>query len=304
MKLFATLPSLKNLKAVSEVLGCPDFSDVRLNTGVYSPYSPRESLQEVQRIEDDGKIIWVDLDGRQLRVKNWSYPSHGGKVCLNRSVNFSYPARINFRNDGWYDLEGSRGRSVFFGPMPRHALGNGQTVNISALDLEIKGPYLTGLDKQYIIESLRLGINHFMLSFFEGQGDIDEVMKVVGNKEVFLCLKIENDKGFLAAQSLVKQKNITLMAARDDWYLNSGNKASFLKDVRALIDIDPEAIVASRIFSGLEKSGEVSLGDWEDLALMERFGYKNFMFSDGLCEYRFKEAMSAWREYMYSREEL
>jgi hypothetical protein len=309
MELWATLPSLGRMKAVEDIFDCSELIAVRLNTGVYSPFSPRESLQAVIRSSSMSCLerevpVWVDLDGRQLRVKNWSYPKYGGKLCLNRSVTFGQGARINFRGDGWYNLINRRGKTVFIDPMPKSALGCGQTVNIDAKDLKVAGPYLTGLDKQYITEALRLGINRFMLSFFEGQSDIDEVIEAANGKKIELILKIENDKGFQAYKALPKKDWIIPMAARDDWYINSCGKASFLRDLAELVKIDDRAIVASRIFSSLEKGVEVSLSDWEDLALMESYGYKTFMLSDGICQYRFKEVIAAWNEYCRFREEI
>lgn len=47
---------------------------------------------------------------------------------------------------------------------------------------------------------------------------------------------------------------------------------------------------------GLEH-GEVSFADIADLRLMEVFGYKHFMFSDGISRKHFKEAIRLWEEY-------
>lgn len=309
MELWATLPSLNRLSVVGDIFECTDVTAVRLNTGVYSPLSPRESLRAILDMSSTyasgNKRIWVDLDGRQLRVKNWSYPRHGGKICLNRSVTFGDDAEINFRGDrNWYKLTDHRGKSVFIDQLPKEALGAGQTVNISASDLKVAGPYLTGLDKQYIVEALRLGINRFMLSFFEQQSDIDEVVEAACGKEIELILKIENDNGFRTVNSIPLADNVRLMAARDDWYINSCGKASFLRDLERVVKIDDKAIVASRIFSDLDVRGEPSLSDWEDLELMKNMGYKTFMLSDGVCQYSFEKTISAWKEYYCSIEEV
>jgi len=304
MKLLATLPSIVRQEVISDIFSCPEISGFRFNTGVHSPFSPRETLEKMFSLAGEkAERIWIDLDGRQLRVNNWSYPKFGGKLSLNRSVTFSRPAEINFRGDGWYELAESRGRSIFLNSLPRHALGAGQTANIFADRLEIKGPYLTGLDRQYLREALKLGGKLFMLSFFERESDIAEIMEIAGDKKISLALKIENNNGLLAARKLSSLKNITLVAARDDWYINSRDSANFHNDLAELVRLDKKAIVASRIFSSLEKDAEVSAADWEDLQLLEMFGYKNFMFSDGLCNYKFKEAISAWRKYQMFRKD-
>jgi hypothetical protein len=86
------------------------------------------------------------------------------------------------------------------------------------------------------------------------------------------------------------------MAARDDLFLSLVHeRASMLEVLRLIVEKDPEAIVASRLMSGLlSENEEVSLGDMADLSLMSRLGYKKFMLSDSLSKC-FNYAMEDWQ---------
>ena len=57
-----------------------------------------------------------------------------------------------------------------------------------------------------------------------------------------------------------------------------------------LVAIDPETILASRVFQGVEQKGTPSLADFCDVRLMETLGYRSFLLSDGICLRRFAEA--------------
>jgi hypothetical protein len=114
-------------------------------------------------------------------------------------------------------------------------------------------------------------------------------------------LKIESPKGldFIRTASADTLAGCQLMAARDDLMINIGeNKTAMFSALELLIKKDPAAILASRIFQGLEqKNGTVTMGDLSDLRLMETLGYRNFLLSDGLCQRFFHEAMQAWDAY-------
>ena len=134
-----------------------------------------------------------------------------------------------------------------------------------------------------------------MLSFVEE----NLIWKRWLNSEAKMVLKIESPRGldFMSHADF----NCHLAAhdsARDDLMINIGdNKTLMIAALYAIIEKDPNAIIASRIFSGIESDGNVSMGDLSDLKLMQMIGYKNFMLSDGICDRHFDRAIKAWKDF-------
>lgn len=62
---------------------------------------------------------------------------------------------------------------------------------------------------------------------------------------------------------------------------------------------DPDAIVASKILSSLEKSNVPSLRDLSDLRNLHDLGFKSYMLSDGVCivEDAFYQATSILKKH-------
>ena len=311
--LIATLPTLTGSAAKrlsEEIIKHPLIKAVRYNTGGDSPYSPKEILETLKLIADCyKKPFWVDLEGRQIRVGRWN-PYSRGAVTLNRDFTIELPAMIHFRRAGWFNVLNAlaKERKIFFKPQKtrqEYYLGESQSVNIVAKNFEVQGGYLAGPDFEYIKAACELGISRFMLSFVESSSDISEFYRAYWAQGVGralppaqLILKIESQKGVKFVRKLSKKKlqKFHLMAARDDLFLSFMEKPiEVLNGLKLIVKKDPEAVLASRIMSGLERDGELSLGDMEDIVLMSQFGYKHFMLSDGLSDY-FKQAMQDWQE--------
>jgi pyruvate kinase len=182
-------------------------------------------------------------------------------------------------------------------------VGEGQSINITGKNVTIKG-YLTVEDRNYIAAACQIGLKHFMLSFVEQDRDINEVERCIEESLNFkdenqpkFVLKIESQKGLEYIRKRSNSKH-QLMAARDDLMVQIGqSKVRILPALEEIVHTDPEAICASRLFSSLEHDGDLSLGDLADLFLMEKFGYKHFLLSDGLCRHSFASAMKVWQEY-------
>ena len=119
-----------------------------------------------------------------------------------------------------------------------------------------------------------------------------------------LVLKIESQKGIEFAKKTPKKvlKKFQLMAARDDLFLGYANKRSeFLDSLEMIAEKDPNAILASKIMSGLsEYPNELTIGDMADMALMKQFGYKHFMFQDELADC-FAMAIRNWQEIIWKK---
>lgn len=285
MKIIATLPpphQPERLKAVAEH---PLVAEGRFNVGMRTPYTPKETLERLLAVMN-GKPLWIDLKGRQLRIMQWAVPAYGD-IILNHAIKVDLPARIQFRDGQSSEIVEVRGNRIFVDPDPPSALGRGQSVNIHGANLEIDG-YLTREDKAYIKAAKELGIHRYMLSFVEGGQDIEDVFALDSNAE--MIAKIESLKGLAYIGTLEFNEYVALdivrpMAARDDLYANIGDdKYRIFTALQSIICCTSEAIVASRLCESLRKSAEPSLPDLADLMLLRQLSYREFMLSDELCK--------------------
>lgn len=291
--LIATLPSLNNIDKVQKVFSNPHISEVRFNTGVQTAYSIEETLDILKSLSIKyNKKLWIDIKGRQLRVTKWADPLYSC-IEISHRVQVLYPAQIYFRNGDRVNITHIKdGNKLFVDPLPRQALGAGQSVNILAKDIEIDG-YLTEKDKQYLRACRKMDLNYIMASFVETFDDLAQILQILPNAQI--VSKIESLKGM----SFITQYNVpSLMAARDDLYLQSGQNYSMLEHLKTIISRDSGAICASKIFLSLEKRETVDLADYADLELMYNMGYRKFMLCDNVCNYSFAKAIQAWEEFI------
>lgn len=292
-KLIGTLPSLHDKKSVHEMMSSDYISEVRLNSGVNDLLTPEEVIERIKVIEEMyKKTVWIDLKGRQLRVNAWADPSYEA-VELNHEIEIEYPAKIIFRGSNSSNIMHTKGNKIVLDAPPERAVGKGQSVNIIAKSLNIKG-FLTPQDIELIKHSKELGLNNYMASFVENEEDLVEILKL--NKEANIICKIESKNGmkFINDTSLP----LHLMAARDDLYTETGRNILMLKQLREIIKRDKDAICASRLFSSLNTSDYVSLSDYEDLELMYSYGYRNYMLGDDIRGPKLVKAVNAWKEFI------
>jgi len=253
----------------------------RFNVGARSPYSPHKTLELILAAMGN-KEFWVDLKGRQLRITKWAVPTYGD-IELNHEIELDYPAEVIFRDGEICSIRKVVRNKIYVEPDPPEAIGAGQAINVHSANLIIKG-YFTDEDLLYIEAAKNLGIHNYMLSFVEEESDIIEMIKL--DPLCKIVAKIESPKGMDFVKNVYPKfkDRVNLMAARDDLFINIGHdKWAMLNALQELIAADPETILASRVLTSLQKSPSVSLGDLSDLYLMASWGYKNFMFSDGLC---------------------
>ena len=299
--LIATLPSIHRQELLHQIVSCPEVGGVRYNTGMASPYDPEETLRIAKdEVDRCGKKLWVDLKGRQLRIVRWAVPDYG-KIVLNHEVETDGEAYVIFRGGDKHTLKLAHGDTIYVDPPPRHAVGEGQSVNIIGNNVKIRG-YLTEGDLAYIRAARKLGIYSFMLSFVEGWSDVAEVIAAYGDSSdapLDLRLKIESPAGMSFVTGLTEKslRPHGLIAARDDLYATIGDRRSMIiKCLKAIVAKDPQAIVASRLFTGIERDGNLALSDITDIELMKRIGYEHFMLSDRICSLNFPETIVAWKE--------
>ncbi len=296
MKIYATLPAHHRDKQLKTVAGHPLVDALRFNTGTRVHTSPMETL-EIFLDACKGKEFWLDLKGRQLRITQWAVPGFGD-IVLNHEIEVNLPAEIYFRREEKSIIRKINGNKIYVDPPPPKAVGAGQAINIPDDSLKIKG-YFTDEDLEYINAASKLGIKNFLLSFVEDEQDILRLIDRIPNAKIIA--KIESRKGLdfvRNSYSNLKYK-VVLMAARDDLYINIGeDKTDIFPALKMILQKDPYAIVASRLFTSLEDNLEVSLSDLSDFTLMKSIGFNACLLSDGLCsgEKSFLNAMSVLKQ--------
>ena len=289
--LLVTLPSLNNKDKILEIFKNPLISAVRFNTGVVSQIPMESALKVLKGLADENhKTLWIDLKGRQLRITKWADPLYEA-IELNHEISAQLPAKIVLRGEEPVNITRIDKNKIYVYPIPRHAVGAGQSVNIISPTLKIFG-YLTEKDKEVLTICKKEGIFNVMASFVEEESDLDEIRQFLPLASI-VC-KIESLKG---AKFVLNSFGKSLMAARDDLFVECENSYEILKMLELIVSKDPSSICASRIFSSLEKSDKVSLADFCDLELMYKMGYRNFMFCDNICNYSLPKALEAWQEF-------
>ena len=293
-KLISTLPNLNDKRSLEEMLSFDEISEYRFNSGVNQLMSTREIMERLKQIEEQTKKkVWIDIKGRQLRVETWANPSYEA-IELNHEIEIEYPARVIFRDGTTSEIIRCRGNKILLSNSPYHALGKGQSINIDAKSLEIKG-YLTEQDKELISMSKEYDLNDYMASFIEEMNDLIEIIK--RNKKANIVAKIESIKGL----KFILENTLTLntMSARDDLYTSLNHSYQTIRYLKEIIKKDPNAICASRIFESLQKQQHISLSDFEDLELMYQFGYRTFMLQDDIKGETLQKTIKGWREFIY-----
>lgn len=291
LKLISTLPNVNFKDQIIKILECNEINEARYNTGSTSLLSSIETLNILKELElKYQKKIWIDLKGRQLRITKWADPLYE-VIELNHPIEIEYPAKAIFRGGGESEIVRTKDNKIVVWPPPKEAVGAGQSINIIAKSIDIKG-YLTNKDIEYLKLCKEIGLNNIMASFVEKKCDLEEIKSYLPN--AFIISKIESLKGI---KFILENDNLNLMAARDDLYIESGKNSNIIHLLKTIIDKDENAICASRIFSSLKKNQNPELSDYSDLELMTNMGYKTFMLDDTISQYHFDSAIKSWKEY-------
>jgi hypothetical protein len=304
--LIATLPPVHQFKNMAEMIFHPLVSAVRYNVGMISRGGkPIKILKIILDIcEKAGKELFIDIKGRQLRIIESSVPRFAG-ISLNHRFRVDLPAVVHLRNEDYVcNLIAIRKNKIFLDPLPE-IVCKGQAINVIGENLKIEG-YLTKEDIKYLKAARELGITGIFASFVESEADWQEIWEIF--PEAKLKLKIESRPGVALLDRIDSDhfnpdlgRRLTLVAARDDLAQNLGaGNPEIITVLESIINIDPDAILASCIFNSLKKNSLVDMADISDLRLMQLLGYKNFLLSDGISEYRFNEAMLNWKNYILS----
>ena len=258
---------------LDEVAKHPLVCGFRLNSVMPLKDGPTEALQ---RLRVFGQPLWVDLKGRQLRVVGAAVPPYT-EVRLSHRIRVDTPVDAFF-SDGneCVRVMAVDGDRLILEDGPRRLVGPGESVNIVHPSLEIEGT-LTETDRAYLSAMQELGLKRVMLSYVESPADADEVKSLLPDAE--LMLKIETQRGLDYARKHRASQG-QLMAARGDLYVEVLRPHRIVSALRDIIQADPQAVVASRIFDSLAHTPVPVSADVSDAAYLISLGYRTFLFGD------------------------
>jgi len=252
----------------------PLVSGLRLNTVMPLKESPRQVLR---RLAGLGQPLWVDLKGRQLRVVGAAIPPYT-EVRLSHPIEVPTPTPVYFSDGREVGVAAAvDGDRLLLEDGPRRLIGPGESVNIPHPELKIQGT-LTATDREYLAAMRELNQRRVMLSFTESQADLDEVRELLPQADV--VAKIESVKGLDFAR---RRPRARLLAARGDLYVEVVRPHRLVSALRQVVEADPEAIVASRLFGSLAHGGVPDASDIGDAAFLLGLGYRTFMLGDEVC---------------------
>ncbi len=261
---------------LDEVASHPLVCGFRLNTVMPLRSGPAEALE---RLRAYGKPLWVDLKGRQLRVVGAAIPPY-------TEVRLSHRIRVHTPVDAFFadGTEHARvvavdGDRLILGDGPRRLIGPGESVNIVHPSLEIEGT-LTETDRAYLAAMAEQGLKRVMLSYVESLADVEEVRQLLPDAE--LMLKIETRRGLDFAREHGSSLG-RLIAARGDLYVEVLRPHRIVGALRTIVQADPDAVAASRIFDSLAHHPVPLSADIGDVAFLLSLGYRTFLLGDAVC---------------------
>ena len=261
---------------LDEVAAHPLVCGLRLNTVMPLRDGPAEALE---RLRQFGQPVWVDLKGRQLRVVGAAIPPYT-EVRLSHRIRVNTPVDAFFSDGNECVRVAAVDRDrLILADGPRRLVGPGESVNIVHPSLEIEGT-LTETDEAYLMAMHNLGMRQVMLSYIEDPADIAAVRHHL--PEADITLKVETERGLSFARRF-QATHGRLMAARGDLYVEVLRPHRIVSALRAIIQADPQAIVASRIFDSLGHQPVPVSADIGDVAFLLSLGYRTFMLGDRVC---------------------
>jgi len=276
MNIWAIVTTPPYATFLDEVANHPLVCGFRLNTVMPVHGGPAEALK---RLRAFGQPLWVDLKGRQLRVVGAAIPPYT-EVCLSHNIRVNTPVDAFFADGNeCVRIVAVDGNRLILEDGPRRLIGPGESVNIVHPSLEIEGT-LTETDRAYLSAMKELGLKQVMLSYVESPSDVEEVQALLPEAEVML--KIETQRGLdYARQHRASQGR--LVAARGDLYVEVLRPHRIIGALRTVINADPEAVIASRIFDSLAYQPVPISADIGDVAFLLSLGYRTFMLGDMVC---------------------
>jgi pyruvate kinase len=261
---------------LEEVAAHPLVAGLRLNTVMPIRGAPAEVLGRLAAL---GQPLWVDLKGRQLRVREAAVPPFTA-VRISHQVSVETPCDLFFRDGKEHArLVAVDGDQLILEDGPRRVIGPGESVNIVHPSLCIEG-VLTETDVRYLEAMRSLGLKRVMLSFAEEPADAERVRELLPDAEI--VLKIESRRGLDLAREHGWRCG-RLLAARGDLYVEVLRPHAVIGALRQVIDADPQAIAASRLFPSLARDPVPEACEIGDAAFLLAIGYRTFLLGDEVC---------------------
>ncbi|KKS38220.1 MAG: hypothetical protein A3G49_02160 [Candidatus Sungbacteria bacterium RIFCSPLOWO2_12_FULL_41_11] len=319
---------------------------IRLNSAMIN--NP-ELEKELKSIAGFGPTVplWFDAKGRQARVK-WVDTSNTKNLDLrlNHPVSVKTPVRVLFKagaDSAVLERLEEGGQRLIFRGGPAYMVYPGESIHILHRSFHINGPLFTNEERAKLEKVRTAGFKNYFLSYVECQKDIDEFRELAG-QDATVMLKIENKRGLnFVANEFKKTDNLILVAARGDLYIELEWPHQILQALELIIQKDPDASVASRIFLSVvndirnrkiseaiklvrtgafkeadpDRTVETTLlslinrdipscADFCEVAWLYGLGYRNMMLCDELClrEDLLDIAIGAFDAFRNDREQI
>jgi pyruvate kinase len=258
-------------------------SGIRLNSAMMNSFDLDKEFAIVENLIDPIPL-YFDIKGRQLRVKEVIPNNERLELILNHPINVNTPTMTLFKAgaDGVILDKVVDGNHLIFDGGPEYKVYPGESLHIRDKSLEVLGPTFLDYEIDKIEKAKKAGFDKYFLSYVESQKDIDEFREFVGDSEIIA--KIENKKGLeYVANNYKKQKNLNLMAARGDLYVEIDKPHEIMDALNLIISKDKGAHVGSRILLSIVRNSVPECCDFTDLAYLYDIGYRKMMLCDELC---------------------
>ena len=169
-----------------------DFEELKRVSTVLHQISPRIGLM-------------LDTQGHKVRVKGIDQATNiEGEVSIPNTFDITYPNLYNevslgtriFLDDGTIQLavkEIKENNEIICEVTQPGVLKPNKTVNIP--DINLNFPSLTEKDRNDIMNGIALGFDFVSLSFIRNRKDVEVVREVIGESNIQLIAKIENNEG-------------------------------------------------------------------------------------------------------------
>jgi pyruvate kinase len=266
----------------------PRISGIRLNTAKAS-VDTIDALTKQAVDESFGTPIYFDVKGRQLRVESVEPNEDHLEIDINNVIEVNTPCVVLFK--GGTDpalLIKVEGKRLIFEGGPEFMVTPGDSLNIRDNSLKVHGDLIPEKQLKFLETAQREGITRFMLSYAQSAADVNQFRKLLGKDCEIIC-KIEDQEGLdfakreFKAQDAWNSKNLGLLTARGDLYVELEKPHDIIKATSDLIRYDKNAIIGSRILLSVTEEEVPSCADLHEIAWLLQLGYHRFMFCDGLC---------------------
>lgn len=271
------------------------------------------AMMELDELDNEFKFIkdslssvplWYDIKGRQLRIRQVGKKTDKLRIILNHKIEIETPIVVLFKGGNDHAVleevvETSDGKQVltFKEGGPKFSVVPGESICIRDKSFVVLGETFPDYEIEKIKRVRESGLfNKYVLSYVESQRDIDQFRELVGT-DCEIIAKIENLKGLNFVSSQWKpQKNVSLMAARGDLYIEIDKPHKILNAIKMIIEKDKNAMVGSRLLLSCVNKDVPDAVDFSELAWLYDIGYRKMLLCDDLCisESRLSLAINAF----------